>query len=131
MRRVAVAWLAGLLLAAAAMGMLVTDLWRTLGVWQETSAAVEAAARAGAGGLDEASLRTNSQPRLDPRAARRRAAAHLADAVDDATIHIADDGSRITVIATQTVDLSVLALLGGVDEHQLRATTTARPHRQP
>lgn len=130
MRRVAVAWLVGLLLTVAAMGILVTDLWRTLGVWQETSAAVETAARAGASGLDETSLRTGSQPRLDPRATRRRAVAHL-DGVDDATIHIADDGSRVTVTATQTVDLSVLALIGGIDEHQLRATTTAEPHRQP
>lgn len=123
--------LLGILMLVLSLGGLSIELWRAFDAWRAVSAAADAAAVAGASGVDREHLRATDQVRLDPDAARRRAAANLArheQSVDDATITVARDGSAITVTTTRRLTPHLLGLLGGdLDGRTVAAEATVAP----
>lgn len=120
-------WMIGVTIVIMLAGMLSIDLWRSYDAWRETANAADAAALAGASGLDEAHYRDTGELRLDAAAARELAAAHL-DGVDDATIDLAADGSQLTVTASRTIDLALLGVFGGTSQREVAAAATADTH---
>jgi len=67
-------WVLGLTVAVLFLGGLGVDLWRAIAVRREVSAMADAAATAGANGLDESALR-GGRLEVDPARARRLVAA--------------------------------------------------------
>ncbi len=125
------------MLACALMVMgfvgLSMDLWRMVAADRQVSTAVDAAAAAGASGIDEAAYRADGTVRLDPGRARDLAMENLAanpDAGRLANINIAVGNDTITVLATQTVTFSpMLRLLSPLQSHDVGATSHATVRR--
>lgn len=130
----ALAWLLGLLIMVLALGGISLDLWRAFSDRRVVAGVVDAAAIAGASGLDEEHLRTTGEARLDPWAARQRAARVLAlhgDAVQDPSIFVAPDGSSITVTGSREVSLTLTKLVDPLGSHRVGAQATSGPRRTP
>ena len=133
-RGTALTWLLGLLLMVLALGGLSVDLWRAFSERRLVAGAVDAAAIAGASGLDEEVLRETGEVRLDPTLATRRAADSLAshsERVESPTISVAPDGSAITVSATRQVPLTLGRLIHPQGVHEVGAEATSNPRRGP
>lgn len=133
-RGTALTWLLGVLLMVLALGGLSVDLWRAFSERRLVAGIVDAAAVAGATGLDEDVLRETGEVRLDPALATQRAAASLAshsETVDNPSITVAPDGSAITVSATRQVPLTLARLLHPQGAHQVGAEATSNPRRGP
>lgn len=128
----ALTWLLGLLMMVLALGGLSLDLWRAFSERRLVSGIVDAAAVAGAAGIDEAHLRDTGVPVLDPALATQQAARSLAsqhEPVDDPVIRVAPDGSAITVSATREVSLTLARLIDPTAEHRVGAEATSTPRR--
>ena len=110
-----VIWTMGLAVVLFAVIYLVTDAWRLIAADRALSAAVDAAAAAGANGIDEDAYRADATIRLDPGRAEALARQSLAEQ-DDAdrfvgvTVSAAPD--RITVAADRSVQLLLLRFIG-------------------
>jgi Flp pilus assembly protein TadG len=123
-------WLLGLCVILLFLGGLSLDLWRAFSERRALSASVDAAAVAGASGIDEQALRAGGAVRLDPAAARRRARASLADGSytpSEATVTIAGDGSSVTVRAADSIDLTLLRVLLADEALEIAASATSSP----
>ena len=133
-RGTALTWLLGLLVMVLALGGLSLDLWRAFSERRLVAGVVDAAAIAGASGLDQQLLRDTGDLRLDPALARQRAAASLAshsETVDNPTITVAPDGSAITVSATRQVPLTLARLIQPQGDHTVGAEATSTPRSPP
>ena len=133
-RGTALTWLLGLLLMVLALGGLSVDLWRAFSERRLVAGIVDAAAIAGASGLDEEVLRQTGEARLDPTIATRRAADSLAghaENVQSPTITVAPDGTAITVSATRQVPLTLARLIHPQGVHHVGAEATSHPRRGP
>lgn len=125
-------WLLGLALGALLLGGLALDLARAVAARQALASAADAAALAGAGGLDEERYRRDGVLALDPeRAATRARRAFAADAPPGARLDVEVDGTAVRVEATGAVDLTVLRLVRGAAPFPVRVVAVARPHRFP
>lgn len=96
-RGTATLWVLGLCIALMFLGGLSLDFWRALAVRRELSTRADAAATAGANGLDEERLRAGVLA-LDPSRARELAAEELTGmTLDGAEIGVASDSVRVTL----------------------------------
>lgn len=130
----ALTWLLGLLVMVLALGGLSVDLWRAFSDRRLVAGVVDAAAIAGASGVDEDHLRATGEARLDPMLARQRSAAVLAahgDAVQSPAITVASDGSSITVSGTREVRLTLAKLVDPGGSHLVGAEASSGPRRTP
>ena len=110
-----VIWTMGLAVVLFAVIYLVTDAWRLIAADRALSAAVDAAAAAGANGIDEAAYRAGATVSLHPGQAESLASQSLAEQPDadlfvDVTISATPD--RITVAADRNVQLLLLRFIG-------------------
>lgn len=127
-------WMVGLVMVVLAVGGIAVDLWRGLAAHRQLATAVDAAAIAAASGIDENSWRLDGELVLDPgRVEERVAQVMLAQeaAIPMAwEVSTAADGSEATVVASTTVELTLLRLLteGTLD---LTAEATAEPVVSP
>lgn len=124
-------WVIGLTAVALALSGMCIDGWRMIGAERSLATAVDAAAAAGANGIDEAAYRSSGVVRLDPGRAEALAADTLSRqpgfaAMDD--IDITATTTTVTVRAATTVEFTLTRILvsGG---HQVSATGDARPRR--
>jgi hypothetical protein len=126
-------WVLGLCVALMFLGGLSLDLWRAISTRRELSAMADAAATAGADGLDENALRAGVV-RVDP----DRAAALVRETLDefprasalDAS-NVAVDGDRVTVTLRAHVDFSLLRLLLGGRHFDVEVHAAAEPRASP
>lgn len=126
-------WVLGLCVSTLFLGGLGLDLWRAVAVRRDLSAAVDAAATAGANGLDEGALRAGAL-RLD--AARAQAFARDVLAREGrrtrfASTRVDVSGNVVTVTAEATVDLSLLDVFVDGPPLRVRAVAAAEPRRRP
>src|SRR5256714_6023898 len=110
-------WVLGLCIALMFLGGLSLDLWRAVAVRREMSAMADAAATAGANGVDEPSLRSGLV-QLDDARARALTATTLGEyprtpSLDAARIDVG--GTRVTVTLRDHVDFSLLGIFMGGD----------------
>ena len=124
-------WMLGLGIVVLFLGGLSLDLWRAYSVRRTVAQMVDAAADAGASGLDESSFRQAGQPvRLDP--VRAQALARDALAADPASgglesAEVSAVPQRVTVRASALVHLSLLRVL--LADRPLRVVVTG--HGEP
>lgn len=104
------AFVASFTIALLAVAGLVIDGGLTLATQRRAFNEANAAARAGAQAVDEASLRTAGRLRLDPGQARRRALEHLSATGLTGSADVR--GDVVTVRVTTTQRLTVLSLVG-------------------
>lgn len=104
------AFVASFTIALLAVAGLVIDGGLTLATQRRAFNEANAAARAGAQAIDEASLRASGRVRLDPAGARRRALEHLA--TTDLTGSVGVAGDVVTVEVNTTQRLTILSLVG-------------------
>lgn len=107
-------WVIGLLFPMLLLGGLSLDLWRGFSERRALATAADAAAVAGANGLDLDRLYATDQIALDPDLAEQLAYENLASQLDDRSLDDwtidATDG-EITVRVSGTVELTLLGLL--------------------
>lgn len=115
-------WLIGLSGVALLMFALVADGSRVMAGLNETSDVAQVAARAGARMVDP------STGSLD--ATRAEVAAQTELAASGMTGAVTVNGNEITVTATTTIDLPLLAVVG-VDQRTVDSTRTARAISDP
>jgi len=125
-------WVLGLAVALMFLGGLSLDLWRAVADRRELSAMADAAATAGANGLDEPALRAGTV-RVDPARARAIAAETLqeyphASALDAARIDVA--GNRVTVTLHDHVRFSLLGIFMGGRQFEIEAHAAAEPEER-
>ena len=127
-------WMVGLALCLLVLGGLAVDLARAVAARQALASAADAAALAGAGGLDVDRYRRDGTLTLAPAlvAARaERAFALETNRPADAAVAVSTDGDAVRVLATATVGLTLLRLVRGAVPFSVRVTAVARPHRVP
>lgn len=127
-------WLLGLCVVLLAVGGLSLDLWRAFSERRALAGAADAAAVAGASGLDVDAFRATGEVTLDPAAARALAAANLADQVDLDALTGADITATpaiVIVTITGSVDLTLTRVLLDAVPLTIRVTATAEPTRSP
>jgi Flp pilus assembly protein TadG len=122
-------WVLGLAIALMFLGGLSLDLWRAVAVRRELSAMADAAATAGANGIDESAARQGSV-QLDPRRVRAFAGEtldgyHRANPLDAARVDTANDS--VTVTLRDHVDFSLLGIFLGGRHFDVEVHATARP----
>jgi uncharacterized membrane protein len=123
-------WLLGLCLMLLLLGGLSLDLWRAFSERRALAGMVDAAALAGASGIDVAALHTGGPALLHPVEAERLAAASLAGqqaAPALRSARVAASPQSITVRASAQVDLTLLRLLAGDRPLEVRVTATSGP----
>lgn len=125
-------WLLGLCVVLLFVGGLSLDLWRAFSERRALAGAVDAAAVAGASGLDVTPFRDGDAVRLDPDAAERRAWATLRSQTDTAALtsaSVSASATAVTVSASGRVELTLLrTLLPDLAPLQIRVTATSEPH---
>lgn len=126
-------WVLGLCIALMFLGGLSLDLWRAVAVRREMSAMADAAATAGANGLDEPALRAGVV-QLDDARARDLTVRTLGEyprmpALDAARIDVA--GNRVTVTLRDHVDFSLLGIFMGGDHFDVDVHASAEAHEIP
>lgn len=122
-------WMIGLMLMTMMFVGLVVDFARLVAADRALAAATDAAAAAGANGIDEAHYRATDEVRLDPGRAESFARAAMeaepeAARLTDFAIAVTPEG--ITVRSAAHVELSLLGLVIS-DPLTVRATARAAP----
>ena len=125
-------WLVGLSLLLLALGGISVDLWSAFAARRALAGVAEAAATAGASGIDVATYRDTGDVRLDLRRAERLAAATFAAQPDIAAVSGPPDivvgPSRITVQVEGEVRLTLLRLFApGHDSLHIVVRSVAAP----
>lgn len=125
-------WLLGLSVLLLALGGLSLDLWHVFSERRALVGAADAAAFAGASGLDEAAYRSTGDVVLLPPLAEQLALAAVARqddlAVLDGPPSVVAAPSSVSVTLRGRVQLSLLKLLApGLDALDLAVTSTAEP----
>jgi hypothetical protein len=126
-------WVLGLCIAVMFLGGLSLDLWRAVAVRREMSAMADAAATAGANGVNEPALRAGVV-QLDDARARGLTRQTLGEyprtpSLDAARIDVA--GNRITVTLRDHVDFSLLGIFMGGDHFDVEVHASAEAREIP
>jgi len=126
-------WVLGLCIALMFLGGLSLDLWRAVAARREMSAMADAAATAGANGVDERSLRAGVV-QLDEARARALTVRTLGEyprtpSLDAARIDVT--GTRVTVTLRDHVDFSLLGIFMGGDHFDVEVHASAEAHEIP
>lgn len=126
-----VLWLLGIALTVLLLGGLSVDLWQVLSQRRALVALADAAATAGASGLDEAAFRRDGSVLLNPDLAEqlaRRSGAGQHDAAALTAVEVDATPTHIRVVAHGEARLGLLRLLApGVDSLALRTEAVATP----
>jgi hypothetical protein len=122
-------WVLGLCVCVLFLGGLSLDLWRAVGERRALSAMADAAAAAGANGIDEAALRAG-RVELDPVRGGALAQSQLDPTqYDAADIAVARDRVRVTLRGH--VDFSLLGIFLGGEQFDIEAHAIASPDERP
>ena len=126
-------WILGLTVSVMFLGGIGVDLWRAIAVRREVSMMADAAASAGASGLDESALRGNTL-QLDDSRVRGLVAAELAAYPGSGRL-IAEEvtvvGAQVSVTLRENVPFSLLGIFMGRDRFVVEASATATPQEIP
>lgn len=125
-------WLLGLAVMLLALGGLSLDLWRVFSERRDLAGAVDAAAAAGASGIDVDRFRANGELALDPAAVETLVAQNLKAQTDLRSLtHVAVEASAqaVTVTAVGAVDLTLTRTLIPLGPVTIRVDATAQPAR--
>jgi Flp pilus assembly protein TadG len=108
-------WMLGLCVMLLFLGGISLDLWRAYDERHTLAGEADAAAVAGAGGIDQNYFSTYGEVRLDPAAARSAAESFVQsqpDAKDITDIQVTATTDRVTVKLTRNVDFTLMKILG-------------------
>lgn len=126
----AIVWMLGLLILVLGLGGLSIDLWRVFSERRALAGLVDAAAVAGASGLDETSLRADTAL-LDPTTAEELAWHNLHSQTDLGpltAVDVAATPTEVVVAANGEVDLTLLRILApDRSPVPIYVTTTVKP----
>jgi hypothetical protein len=125
-------WLLGLCVALLFLGGLSLDLWRAFSERRALAFAADAAAIAGASGIDRARADAANDLVLDPALAKRLALESfygqgLRSVTEEPRIDVTPE--RITVTVTGRVDYTLLRIFLDNDPFVIKVDATAAPHR--
>ena len=126
-------WVLGLTVAIMFLGGLGLDFWRAIAVRRELSTMADAAATAGANGLDESALR-GDELQLDDTRVRVLVAGELAQYSDAARLtgeELAVDGTNVTLTLHEVVHFSLLGIFMPGGHFEVAATAVAAPREVP
>lgn len=132
-RGAVVLWLLGLSVVLLFVGGLSLDLWRAFDERRALAGAADAAAAAGASGVDLDHLRTTGDVRLAPARAEALARAHLAaQPALPALRHAAVSATpaAVTVEVSSTIQLTLTKVLLDTAPLTVQVTATAEPARR-
>lgn len=127
-------WMLGLALLLLAVGGISVDLWRAHAVRRDLAAVADAAAFAGASGVDTTLFRGTGAVLLDPPTAEALARRDLDRSGNPHGAQWTVTASSITVevVAEGEVDLALLGLLApGYDPLPVRVSARATPRLEP
>lgn len=129
-----VIWMMGMILFVGFLAGVAIDLWRVVAVDRQVTGLADAAAAAGANGIDEAAYRADRTIHLDPARARQLAEENLAaqpESADLTLIDIVVDVDSITVTLERPVPFAILQVLSALDDQIVQASARATPRRSP
>ena len=125
-------WVLGLAIALMFLAGLSLDLWRAVAVRRELSAMADAAATAGANGIDESVARRGSvqldRARVRAFANETLAGYHRANPFDGARVDATNDS--VTVTLRDHVDFSLLGIFLGGRHFDVEVHATASPRER-
>jgi hypothetical protein len=126
-------WVLGLAVAVLFLGGIGLDFWRAIAVRREVSVMADAAATAGANGLDEAALR-GGLLQLNESRVRQLVAAELAEYPEaqklrDERVTVAN--GRVIVTLREDVHFSLLGIFMGSGHFTVQARAVAEPQEIP
>lgn len=127
-------WVLGLCMMMLFVGGIALDLWRGFSERRALAGMVDAAAVAGANGIDVDYFRETSELRLDPALAEELAIENLAAQTDNHAldnVSVSATTTEITVRATGTVDFTLLRVFMDDDPFTVTVSATADPRRSP
>lgn len=125
-------WMLGILLLLLPVGGLSVDLWRAFDARRDLAGIVDAAAMAGASGVDPDHYYATGEARLDPQLAYDLAAANLNShlpTLTDAQITVAPTRTQISVTARRELPFTLLRPFIDGDQAWVSATATSTPGR--
>ncbi len=124
-------WMLMVVLMTLFLGGIAVDLWRAFSERRAVAGMVDAAAIAGASGIDADRYRATNEVVLDPVQARTRALANLAQQGEDlpgVVVEVAPDGSAITVTGTRDVPFTLMrVLLPDLADARVAASAVSTP----
>lgn len=124
-------WMLCVVIMTMFLGGVALDLWRAFSERRAVAGIVDAAAIAGASGIDEDAYRFGNVVRLDEADAERRAFENLqrhSESVTDPVVEVAPDGSTITVTASRDVPFTLMRiLLPELDTARVEASAVSAP----
>jgi Flp pilus assembly protein TadG len=134
-RGVVTLWVLCLSLMMLFVGGIALDLWRAFSERRALAGVVDAAAVAGASGLDTAAFRSTGEVRLDPATSEALAWDTLEDQEDTRSLEDASveaTARDVTVTATGMVDFTLLRIfLSNEEPFRVTVRATAEPRRSP
>lgn len=126
-------WILGLTISVMFLGGIGLDLWRAIAVRRDVSMMADAAASAGANGLDESALR-GDRLQLDETRVRQLVADELAQypgARDLVAEEVTVVGAQVNVTLREHVGFSLLGIFMGRGRFTVQASATAQPREVP
>ena len=126
-------WVLGLAVAVLFLGGIGLDFWRAIAVRREVSVMADAAATAGANGLDEPALRTG-RLELDEARVRQLVAAELAEYPRSSKLRsgtVMVGGGQVEVTLREDVHFSLLGIFMGRGQFTVQARAVAEPREIP
>jgi hypothetical protein len=126
-------WVLGLAVAVLFLGGIGLDFWRAIAVRRQVSVMADAAATAGANGLDEVSLR-GGELQLDEARVRQLVASELAEYPEARKLRVTNvnvTGEQVVVTLSEDVHFSLLGIFMGGGHFTVQARAVAEPHEIP
>ena len=126
-------WVLGLSVAVLFLGGIGLDFWRAIAVRRQVSVMADAAATAGANGLDEAVLRGGGL-QLDDARVRELVASELAEYPEARKLRVTNvtvTGQRVVVTLSEDVHFSLLGIFMGGGHFTVEAHAIAEPREIP
>jgi hypothetical protein len=126
-------WVLGLSVAVLFLGGIGLDFWRAIAVRREVSVMADAAATAGANGLDESALR-GGRLQLDEARVRQLVASQLSEYPDARKLRhqsVTIAGGQVLVTLSEDVHFSLLGIFMGGEQFTVQARAVAEPQEIP
>jgi len=121
-------WILGLCMVVLAVGGISLDLWRAFSGFRELATVADAAAIAGASGVDTDQFRLDGTVQLEPGTAAALAATVLAEeGIDPADYLVTPSTADITVEVSGDIPFILLRMLVPDEGIRLTASATSRP----
>jgi len=126
-------WCLGLCILILSIGAVTIDVWRTFSARRALASTADAAAQAGANGIDVVYFRATGIVQLDPARAEQLANITIAHQQDTPGIISAEavaDTEHITVVVQGRVNLGLLGLFAD-EPFEITVTAIGRPNAPP